>query len=95
MRDDQRRAVDVFDDVRHRERLAAPRHAHQYLRADSVQHPFRQFLYRLRLIARRLKGGMKLKFHNSSSVAGDLALLMLLFPKQRPIAILYEHSFVL
>ena len=56
MRDDQRGAVDVFDDIRHRERLAAARDAHEHLCADAVQHAFRQFFDRLRLIARRLKG---------------------------------------
>ena len=53
MRDDKRRAVDVFDDVCHRESLTAARYPHQNLRADTVQNPFRQFFYRLRLIPRR------------------------------------------
>ena len=62
MRNDQCRPSDVPDDVRHRERLAAARNAHQNLRADAVQHPFRQLFDRLRLIARRRKRRMQFEF---------------------------------
>ena len=59
--DDQRGAVDVLDDVGHRERLAAARDADQHLGADAVLYPFGQFLDRLRLIARGAIGRNELE----------------------------------
>ena len=70
VRDDERRAVDVFDDVRHRKRFAAARDAHEHLRTDAVKHPFRKFFYRLRLISRRLIRRYEFKFiHNIPAAA--------------------------
>ena len=62
VRDDEGRTVDVFDDVRHRERFTAARYAYEHLRADPVLHPFGQFFDRLRLIARRLIRRYEFKF---------------------------------
>ena len=58
VRDDQRGAVYVSDDVRHREGLAAPRHAEEHLGIQTVQHAFGEFGDRLRLIPRGLIFGM-------------------------------------
>ena len=58
VRDHERGAAAVFDDVRHREGLAAPRHAQKHLRAQSVPNSLGELFDRLRLIAGRLKFGM-------------------------------------
>ena len=62
VRDDERGPPHVFDDVCHRERLAAARHADEHLRADAVQDPFRQLFDGFGLIARRRKGRMQFEF---------------------------------
>ena len=61
MRNDERGTPHVFDDVRHCERLAAARDAHEDLRADAVQHALGELFDRLRLIARRRERRFELK----------------------------------
>ena len=53
VRDDQRRALDLFDDPRHRRRLPRPGRAEQRLVALARADPVRQRLDRLRLVACR------------------------------------------
>ena len=59
VRNDQRRAVEPRDDVRHRERLAAAGHAQEHLRAQPVLDTLDELLYRLRLIAAGLEFAVK------------------------------------
>ena len=54
VRENKRRSPDVFDYVSHSKRLAAARHAQQYLRAQSVLYALRELRDCFRLVARRL-----------------------------------------
>ena len=57
VRQHQRRAVHPFDDLRHREGLAAAGNALEHLRPQAVFQSPRQLVDGLRLVARRLVGG--------------------------------------
>ena len=67
VRDDQRRPLDVLDDVGHRERLAGPGDAHQDLVLLAALEALDQGRDRLRLIARGLERGFQLEFHDCPS----------------------------
>ena len=54
VRDDERRALKPFDDVRHCERLARAGHAQKHLISLALLNALHQLLNRLRLIAPRL-----------------------------------------
>ena len=62
MRKHECRAIQPRYHIRHGERLARTGDAEQRLRAVAVLYPANELVYRLRLIARRLKFGMQYKF---------------------------------
>ena len=62
VRQNKRRAVDVCDDVCHRERFARACDAQQGLFLPARQHAFGQLFNCLRLVPRRFVGGDQLKF---------------------------------
>ena len=64
VREHQRRALGLLDDVRHGERLARAGNAHQRLLGQTVVDALHQFGYRLRLIACHLVGAVYLKFRH-------------------------------
>ena len=63
MRQHERRPLDLFDDARHRERLARARDAEQHLLVEAHLHALRQLFDGLGLVARGLEGRVQLKFH--------------------------------
>ena len=64
VREHQRRALGLLDDVRHGERLARAGNAHQRLLSQTVVDALHQFGHRLRLIACHLVGAVYLKFRH-------------------------------
>ena len=82
VREDQRRPLQLLDDVRHRERLARAGDAHQHLLGSTAAQAIDQFTNRLRLIAGRLERGVELELHQVSErsavgcgLAGDVFLV--------------------
>ena len=63
VRQHERRPLDLFDDARHRERLARARDAEQHLLVEAHLHALRQLFDGLGLVARGLEGRVQLKFH--------------------------------
>ena len=61
--DDERRLLQLLNYIRHRKGLARARHADQGLKLIARAKPVGQFLYGLRLVARRLKLTVQFKFH--------------------------------
>ena len=64
VREHQRRALGLLNDVRHSERLARAGNAHQRLLGQTVVDALHQFGHRLRLIACHLVGAVYLKFRH-------------------------------
>ena len=63
VRQHERRPLDLFDDARHRERLARARDTEQDLLVEAHLHALRQLFDGLGLVARGLEGRVQLKFH--------------------------------
>ena len=61
--DDECRLLQLLNHIRHRKGLARARHADQGLELIARAKPADQFLYGLRLVARRLKLTVQFKFH--------------------------------
>ena len=61
--DDECRLLQLLNHIRHRKGLARARHADQGLELIARAKPVDQFLYGLRLVARRLKLTVQFKFH--------------------------------
>ena len=66
VREHQRRALGLLDDVRHGERLARAGNAHQRLLGQTVVDALHQFGYRLRLIACHLVGAVYLEIRQGN-----------------------------
>ena len=68
VRDDQRRPIELADDIRHRERLSRTGHAEQRLVAIARLDRLQQLRDRLRLVAARLVVRFELKRHRALSL---------------------------
>ena len=66
VREHQRRALGLLDDVRHGERLARAGNAHQRLLGQTIVDALHQFGYRLRLIACHLVGAVYLEIRQGN-----------------------------